>query len=175
MAMSGIKRKIKTKAKNGKWSERTVTSKTIHDYLNNVFVADNGCQLWLGSTGSGYPRPRIDGELAMLHRLSYAHRYGPIPAYDPRGLIVCHSCGNRLCINPQHMYLGFAKDNALDMVSHGTAGKLKGEDIGNSKLKENDVKKIRQNVSSNFYLAKKYNVTAATISNVKTNKTWRHI
>lgn len=32
----------------------------------------------------------------------------------PHGFIICHKCDNKVCCNPDHMYLGTLEDNALD-------------------------------------------------------------
>lgn len=169
-----IKREIRTKARNGKWSTRTITVKGVDEHQSRIKIDDKGCHIYQGSLNSnGYAYPRIDGKLMLLHRAVYAHTYGPIP--DHKTLVVCHKCGNSSCINPAHLYLGTYKDNAQDMVRHGTAGKLVGENIGNSKLLKEDVIKIRASNLSGKELAKKYKVTEANISSIKLNQTWRHI
>ena len=35
--------------------------------------------------------------------------------------VVCHSCGNSKCVNPDHLYIGTQKDNIQDTIKHGTA------------------------------------------------------
>jgi hypothetical protein len=63
-------------------------------------------------------------------------------------------------------------DNNLQYV-------LKGEEIGNSKLTEIDVIYIRANfkprIITRNYLAKKFNVTEATIKDILQKRTWKHL
>jgi len=49
------------------------------------------------------------------HKYSYQLFNGQVP----EGLFVCHSCDNRLCFNPKHLWLGTAKQNSEDMVKKG--------------------------------------------------------
>ena len=41
---------------------------------------------------------------------------------DPK-LIVCHTCDNKLCVNPEHLYLGTYKDNLTDAYVRGVRKK----------------------------------------------------
>jgi hypothetical protein len=49
------------------------------------------------------------------HRLAYEFTHGPIPT----GLLICHTCDNHLCCNPQHLFVGTQKDNMQDCKRKG--------------------------------------------------------
>jgi len=119
----------------------------------------------------GYGYKRIGKKRYRVHRLAYEDWYGPIP----KGMMVLHKCDNRKCYNPEHLFLGTAKDNAIDMVNKGrhNAGK------GNSKLTEEQVKEIRDKYIPWKYpttrLAKEYDVDISTIHYIVHGKTWRNV
>jgi len=76
----------------------------------------SGCWLWVGAIdGSGYGQMNINGKTVKSHRLSYAHFVAPIPP----GYCVCHKCDTPACVNPDHLYVGTFKDNAVDKVKKG--------------------------------------------------------
>lgn len=68
---------------------------------------ETGCWNWTGQvSSSGYGRTMIaddDGSTRSesAHVASYLAFTGPLP----RGMLVRQHCGNRLCINPDHLEL----------------------------------------------------------------------
>lgn len=81
-----------------------------------VTKQSDGCWLWTGrQDGVGYGLLHVDGRRTGAHRLAYRLTRGPIPD----GLFVCHHCDVRLCVNPDHLFIGTAGDNMRDCLRKG--------------------------------------------------------
>lgn len=78
--------------------------------------SDNECWEWTASrTLGGYGQMEIAGKFWSAHRMAWVVARGQIPD----GVFVLHKCDNPKCVNPQHLFLGSAKDNASDRDRKG--------------------------------------------------------
>ena len=74
------------------------------------------CWFWTGyitPTGYGYFTLMYDDtpkKNYRAHRLSWIMYKGDIP----EGKEVLHKCGNKICVNPEHLYLGTQIENLND-------------------------------------------------------------
>lgn len=136
--------------------------------------APDECWEWQGTRDAvgGYGMIRTKTGSLGAHRLAYQLAYGPILP----GLAVCHSCDNRLCVNPNHLFLGTAGDNMRDRTAKGRAAK--GEQNGRAKLTAPQVRAIRElhaaGASLNS-LAKRFGVGRPTITGIVRGTKWVHV
>ena len=133
------------------------------------------CWVWIaGCYKDGYGNFGSRNETLKAHRVSWELTFGAIPD----GLWVLHKCDNRRCVNPGHLYLGTAWDNARDMVQRCRYSKrdCSGEHNGRAKLSRVAVEQIRElyRVGSVSYreLAARYGVSERTIGDAITGMRW---
>lgn len=94
----------------------------------------------------------------------------------PDGMSVCHKCDNRLCVNPDHLFLGTHAENMADMMKkerHPVVAM--GSKHAWSKLTEKDVLEIRSSKEPPSVIAKRFNVTQTNINFIRSRKTWAHV
>jgi hypothetical protein len=143
----------------------------------------DACWEWIGAEfGKGYGGFWLENDWWRAHRAAWYMFNGPIPD----GMMVCHKCDNRKCVNPKHLFLGSASDNAQDCTTKGRnpsqaqPEKLaRGERCGAAKLTEGDVVDIRQRYAvgnvSQRQLAADYGVDQGTIKHAIRGTTWAHV
>jgi len=135
-----------------------------------------GCWIWIGALNEdGYGKlsrgPGLDWD--RTHRISWEIHFGPIPGDSH----VLHTCDNRACVRPDHLFSGDQVANVRDMLQKGRGVNLKGSAHGRAKLTEEDVRLIRRLRPewSAKRLAEKFNVSPAAIYFAASGKNWAHL
>lgn len=101
----------------------------------------------------------------------------------PDGLLIRHTCDNRICINPAHLLIGTVADNMKDCIERGRhvilrinrKGNVANLKCGPQKLTAENVVEIRMSAMSDRILAKEYNVCKGTIHAIKRRKIWKNV
>lgn len=147
-------------------------------FWSKVAIGDpDECWPWLASTkGNGYGQFNIrKGVPVTAHRVSLALQGHVLT----KNMFACHTCDNRPCVNPHHLFIGSGKDNIDDCVAKGRANRASrpGESNNAAKLTDGEVREIRKTHSTltQGMLAERYGVSQSTISRILLDQSWSHL
>lgn len=162
------------------WSK---VSKTDTCWRWTGTIAKNGYGCLKVSMGS-----RTNKAMPAAHRISYFLHHHT----DPGHWLVCHTCDNRLCVNPEHLFLGTSADNSADMARKGRAAsgdrnasrlypekRKRGAANRSTKLTVAQVLEIRQRYATGTItavaLGKEFGVQGCAVLVIHHRKTWKYI
>lgn len=144
-------------------------------------IKGDGCWIWTGSKGpnghgfiasGGYGKTRLVRAGAVA--LWIAHGQWP-----GDGLDVCHKCDNPPCVNPDHLFVGTAKDNMQDSINKGRFKFPKprpGEANNKARLTWALVETIRTAYNSGENLSdlsRRFGFARSTLREVVNGRNWR--
>ena len=155
-------------------------------FWKKVRKGDGGdsCWEWIGGKiGDGYGnfafRQNGEKKSVLAHRFVFEQHHDMIVW---PGFCVLHSCDNRACINPNHLFLGTNQDNVDDKVRKGRQwcpkgvlapwAKLTAEQVLEIRETWRNRKRVRGTVSS---LAERFGVSCSTISRITHERGWGHL
>lgn len=134
-------------------------------FKQKVLPVSCGCHLWLGCVDrGGYGFFRHQKKNLKAHRVAYKLHYG----FLPQDTLVCHTCDNPSCVNPEHLFVGSNQDNQRDAVSKGRhrSGSVVTQEIAD------EIRQLKSFGSSQASLAKKFNLSDAAVSRIVNRKRW---
>lgn len=138
---------------------------------------NNACWEW-----QAYRKSNRYGELTYKRQKWIASRLAYVLANNidvlPVGMHVCHKCDNPPCCNPNHLFLGTAKDNVHDAMKKGRAYLKKGAEHPSAKMTEEKVRKIRLLHELGFSykeIGRVYDIDIYQVRAIVKKRSWAHV
>jgi hypothetical protein len=137
-----------------------------------------GCWRWLACTTQGYGRINDEtGRQRQAQQVAWELHHGePFPAE----LFACHTCDNRWCVNPEHVFPGTQLDNIRDMDAKGRRrnGVPGGERHYKAQLTDEIVRQIRSLCDQGWKhadIARAFNVDHQRVYGIANRRIWKHV
>lgn len=154
-------------------------AKTPQEYLSQRVRRDDttGCLNWFkGVDKDGYGQCQgswvaRQSKVTRAHQLAYVAANGLIPS----GMLVCHTCDNRACCEPSHLFLGTVQDNNSDKLAKGRQRAPSGTDHFHAKLTYHDVAAIKalQGVVTSTIIAPAFRTTFSNVCQIWRGVIWK--
>lgn len=139
----------------------------IEDVFSKYVTKSEGCWPWSGLVDK-------DGYGVFFHAKKQYRAAAFALGLDgrpvPKGLMACHTCDNPICVRPDHLYPGTAKQNMADAMARGRL-----RPGAKAKLTEADVLAIRAASGTHEEIAARFGVVPSNVTLIRQRKTWRNI
>jgi hypothetical protein len=131
------------------------------------------CWIWTGPKfAQGYGRFCLRSRSLKAHRFSWEMHHGkPVP----HGLVICHSCDNKQCVNPEHLRAETQAFNVREAIERERWKPNFGAINGRTILTHESVREIRASSETQILLAKRYGVSQTHISRIKRGESYNYL
>jgi hypothetical protein len=144
-----------------------ITERLERRFWKKVDRNPEGCWVWTASYGSkGYGQFMVDKRPRSANRVAYLLTHGEIPTQ----LLICHTCDNRACCRPSHLYPGTHLDNNGDTARRSQRAAIK---LSPEKVRE--IRALRRQGKSLTVVAQLYGVDRSIIHDIDHCRIWRHV
>lgn len=152
-----------------------MSKNTEYDFWSRVDIGTpDECWPWTGARFSnGYGAVKYRGKQWRTHRLAYTFCQGEIVES------ILHSCDNKPCCNPMHLWDDSQKVNQEDMTAkgRGRVGTKNGMYTHPHKLRLEDVRTIKklQGAMTQEAIAHLFGVTQSLVSAIHRGARWKTV
>ena len=144
------------------------------EFIKSIPSGIEYCIDWPFGMKGNYGAVWVDGRQSGAHRESLKYHVGPpehgSKSYALHKPIACH---NPACVNPNHLYWGDAKSNALDKALDGTD--CLGFGNPNAKLSFEQVLYVKSSPLSYSKIAEELGVSKSCISYIKSGRRYQDV
>lgn len=146
-----------------------------------VVKQPTGCWEWTGGLRLGYGAFSVNLGPG-INKTVPAHRF--IVEQTQRCLkpdeVVCHHCDNRKCVRPEHLFIGYQRDNVHDAMAKGIFTPIqRGIKRPNAKLSDEDVVAMRTAFAVGDLrmqdIGTRYKVSVSLVHGILKGTRWSHI
>jgi hypothetical protein len=151
---------------------RSTSVPAAERFWSCVDRSGNGCWEWRGRRDeNGYGRTSVGGRRNHgTHRVAWELTHGSTK------LCVLHRCDNPPCCNPDHLFVGTKRDNAIDRQAKGRSKNLDRGDLHpKAKLTAPEVAEMRALRASGWTqiaLAQRFGISRGNVSKIVNGRSY---
>lgn len=135
-----------------------------------------GCWVWTagvrkgrGNNG-GYGVMKADRQNRGAHVVSWFLHHGEWPT-----LCVLHTCDNRRCVNPAHLFLGTRAENNADMATKSRAPHSEERATKLTTIAVLGIRALRQEGWKHRELAEEFGISMGHVDAILARRKWAHV